>query len=134
MIGRKQEIKRIQTLLTSNRSEFLAITGRRRVGKTYLIDTLLKDNYCFSMTGIQDGNTDAQLVNFGIKLADEYFDSFFDHFESISNNPYSYQLVENIRSGYHRCINGSDSIYFRIKKDFVEIMAIVGRQDISNIF
>lgn len=75
MIGRKQEIKKLNTLINSNRSEFLAITGRRRVGKTFLADTILKDRYCFSMTGIQNGNTSAQLVNFGVKLA-EYNGTF----------------------------------------------------------
>jgi uncharacterized protein len=39
MIGRKKEVERIQRLLHSDRSEFLAVTGRRRVGKTFLIDT-----------------------------------------------------------------------------------------------
>ena len=74
MIGRKQEIKKIDLLLNSTRSEFLAVTGRRRVGKTFLVDTLLQEYYCFSMTGIQNGNTQAQLVNFGIKLS-EYNDT-----------------------------------------------------------
>lgn len=74
MIGRKQEIKKIQSLLASKRSEFLAITGRRRVGKTFLIDTLLRDAYCFSMTGIQNGDLNTQLVNFSLKLA-EYQDT-----------------------------------------------------------
>lgn len=70
MIGRKEEIKKIHLLSSSNRSEFLAVTGRRRVGKTFLIDTILRSQYCFSMTGIQNGNTTAQLVNFGVKLAE----------------------------------------------------------------
>lgn len=70
MIGRKQEIKKIELLLNSKRSEFLAVTGRRRVGKTFLVDTQLSKYYCFSMTGIQNGNIHAQLVNFGIKLAE----------------------------------------------------------------
>lgn len=69
-IGRKKEIARIKTLLTSPRSEFLALTGRRRVGKTFLIDNVLGDHYCFSMTGIQNGNTQTQLVNFAVKLAE----------------------------------------------------------------
>lgn len=51
MIGRKQEIKKIESLLNSKRSEFLAVTGRRRVGKTFLVDTQLSKHYCFSMTG-----------------------------------------------------------------------------------
>ncbi len=75
MIGRKEEIKRIKVLLRSNKSEFLAVTGRRRVGKTFLIDTLLKEYYCFSMTGIQKGNTSIQLTNFAIKLS-EYNGSY----------------------------------------------------------
>ena len=70
MIGRKEEIKKIELLLASNRSEFLAVTGRRRVGKTFMIDTILRKHFCFSMTGIQNGGTVAQLVNFGVKLAE----------------------------------------------------------------
>jgi len=70
MIGRKEEIKKINLLLNSKRSEFLAVTGRRRVGKTYLVDTMLRAHYCFSVTGIQKGSTTTQLVNFGIKLAE----------------------------------------------------------------
>ena len=70
MIGRKKEIERIERLLTSNRSEFLAITGRRRVGKTFLVDTVLGAYYCFSMTGIKDAPMEAQLINFGVKLSE----------------------------------------------------------------
>ena len=75
MIGRKKEIKKIEQLLLSPRSEFLAVTGRRRVGKTFLIDNTLRTHYCFSMTGIQNGNIQAQLTNFGVKLS-EYNGSF----------------------------------------------------------
>lgn len=70
MIGRKKEIEKIERLLHSGRSEFLAVTGRRRVGKTYLVDSLLKSRYCFSMTGIQNGSLAAQLVNFAVKLSE----------------------------------------------------------------
>jgi len=70
MIGRTEEIKKIKRLLNSNRSEFLAVTGRRRVGKTYLVDETLRHQYCFSLTGIQNEKTAVQLVNFGVKLAE----------------------------------------------------------------
>jgi uncharacterized protein len=70
MIGRKKEIEKIERLLTSDRAEFLAVTGRRRVGKTFLIDELLKSYYCFTLTGIQNSNMTAQLFNFGVKLAE----------------------------------------------------------------
>jgi uncharacterized protein len=70
MIGRKKEIERINRLLQSERSEFLAITGRRRVGKTFLIDTMLREHYCFNLTGIQNGNLKTQLLNFAVKLSE----------------------------------------------------------------
>ncbi|NJN33874.1 MAG: AAA family ATPase [Saprospiraceae bacterium] len=70
MIGRYKEIEKVKLLLKSERSEFLAVTGRRRVGKTYLIDALMLDYYCFSMTGIQNGSTKTQLINFSIKLSE----------------------------------------------------------------
>ncbi len=70
MIGRKKEIERIERLLQSERSEFLAVTGRRRVGKTYLIDSVLRSNYCFEMTGIQNATLKTQLFNFATKLAE----------------------------------------------------------------
>ncbi|MEN0049921.1 MAG: ATP-binding protein [Bacteroidota bacterium] len=75
MIGRKEEQKKIKRLLQSERSEFLAVTGRRRVGKTFLIDESLRPYYCFNMTGIQNGNLRSQIVNFNIKLS-EYDGSF----------------------------------------------------------
>ena len=70
MVGRKKDIEKINQLLHSERSEFLAVTGRRRIGKTYLVDTVLQDHYCFSMTGIQNGSLMAQLVNFAVKLTE----------------------------------------------------------------
>lgn len=70
MIGRKKEVEKIERLLVSKRSEFLAITGRRRVGKTFLIDTVLRPYYRFSITGIQNGSLAAQLLNFSVKLSE----------------------------------------------------------------
>ncbi len=61
----------MQRLLRSSKSEFLAITGRRRVGKTYLINQLYGPHYGFQLTGIQGGDLRTQLVNFGIKLSEQ---------------------------------------------------------------
>jgi toxin ParE1/3/4 len=44
-----------------------------------------------------------------------------------------YQAVDEIRKGYRRSVCGVDSIYYRIKGDDVEIMAIIGQQDIEKI-
>jgi toxin ParE1/3/4 len=73
------------------------------------------------------------IEKFGIKQADKYFDKFFEYFEIISQRPFSFESVGHIKVGYRRCICGSDSIYFKVNEDIVEIMAIVGKQDLSNM-
>lgn len=70
---------------------------------------------------------------FGISQADKYFDTFFEYFEKIAQRPFSFESVDYIKKGYRRCVCGSDSIYFRLNNVIVEIMAIIGRQDTSNI-
>ncbi|MEY8847295.1 type II toxin-antitoxin system RelE/ParE family toxin [Psychroserpens sp. XS_ASV72] len=70
---------------------------------------------------------------FGIDQADKYFNSFFEYFEIIAQRPYSFESVDFIKKGYRRCVCGSDSIYYRINEDVVEIMTIIGRQDLDNI-
>jgi len=70
---------------------------------------------------------------FGITQADKYFDSFFDYFEIIAQRPFSFESVDYIKKGYRRCPCGSDTIYYRITDNMVEIIAIVGMQDLKNI-
>ncbi len=67
--------------------------------------------------------------NFGEQQADLYYDEFFEAFERIAENPNLYPAIDNIRRGYRRCPCGSDSIYYRVQNDFVEIMAIIGGQE-----
>lgn len=73
------------------------------------------------------------IKKFGMIQADKYFDSFFEYFDIIAQRPYSFELADLIKTGYRRCVCGSDSIYFKINNDTVEIMAIIGRQDLKNI-
>lgn len=54
MIGRKLEREQLNRLLNSNQAEFLALYGRRRVGKTYLIREHFKKELCFELTGVKD--------------------------------------------------------------------------------
>ncbi|MCT4589327.1 MAG: type II toxin-antitoxin system RelE/ParE family toxin [Carboxylicivirga sp.] len=70
---------------------------------------------------------------FGEAQADKYFKTFFAYFEIIAERPYTFESVDYIKSGYRRCVCGSDSIYYRINNETVEIMAIVGMQDLNNI-
>ena len=52
VIGRKSEIRELEKLYRSDRPEFVAIYGRRRVGKTFLIKQALKDRITFQHTGV----------------------------------------------------------------------------------
>ncbi len=70
---------------------------------------------------------------FGMVQADKYFDSLFGYFDIIAQRPFSFESVDNIKTGYRRCVCGSDSIYFKVNNDVVEIMAIIGKQDLNNI-
>lgn len=69
--------------------------------------------------------------NFGENQADKYFEAFFVNFELIAERPLAFESVDYIKQGYRRCVCGVDSIYFRINGEIVEIMAIIGRQDLN---
>ncbi len=70
---------------------------------------------------------------FGMNQADKYYDSFFAYFDIIAQRPFAFESIDYIKKGYRRCVCGSDSIYYRINNGIVEIMAIIGRQDLNNI-
>ena len=52
IIGRKKEIKELKELFYSGKAEFVAIYGRRRIGKTFLIDEALKGKITFRHAGL----------------------------------------------------------------------------------
>lgn len=70
IIGRVGEKKILQARLNSSDAELIAVYGRRRVGKTYLIRTFYKPQLVFEFTGIHKANTKVQLENFSIALKD----------------------------------------------------------------
>jgi AAA+ ATPase superfamily predicted ATPase len=64
IVGRKNEIALINDALASKKSELIAVYGRRRVGKTFLIREACKNNVVFEVTGLYQGNQITQLENF----------------------------------------------------------------------
>ena len=72
IIGRKQEIEILNEKYTSRKSEFVALYGRRRVGKTYLVRNLFEDKFTFRLTGLGQADLKLQLANFYDALAEQY--------------------------------------------------------------
>jgi uncharacterized protein len=72
MIGREYEIKLLNEKYHSEKSEFLAIYGRRRVGKTYLIRNFFQSKYTFQITGIANANLKQQLGNFELVFKEQH--------------------------------------------------------------
>jgi uncharacterized protein len=69
IIGRQPQIALFEAALASPKSEFIAVTGRRRVGKTFLIKTFFKEDICFHFTGIQNQPLKLQLRAFTQELS-----------------------------------------------------------------
>ena len=74
------------------------------------------------------------LEKWGTNQADRYYNNLFDKFEEIAESPYLYMAVDDIREGYRRSVCGMDNIYYRVVDNIVEIMNILGRQDVDEIF
>ncbi len=65
LIGREGEQKLFATLMGSPRAEMVAVYGRRRVGKTFLVRDYFKNKgLYFEVTGVKDGTTEEQLLVF----------------------------------------------------------------------
>ncbi len=100
IIGRVKEIEQLDNVLKSNKSEFIAVYGRRRVGKTFLIREYFDYTFDFQLTGLANATTEQQLINLHASLRREstlsidnipknWFEAFqylIDHLETIEDN------------------------------------------------
>lgn len=75
IIGRKKELKLLHSLYERDEPDFLAVYGRRRVGKTYLIRNFFMDlpGTYFEITGLKDGSLKEQIQLFTEKLDKIFF-------------------------------------------------------------
>ena len=71
IVGRKEELQRLEKVYLSKEAEFVVMYGRRRVGKTHLIREHFKKKQCvfFHATGIQKGKLKVQLTHFSEELS-----------------------------------------------------------------
>jgi len=68
LIGRKKEQDILKKALASNEAEMVAVLGRRRVGKTFLITETYHKHITFEITGLQNANLERQLAHFSFSL------------------------------------------------------------------
>lgn len=73
------------------------------------------------------------IETFGETQANKYLNGLFNCFETIARNPFAFESVDYIRHGYRRCPYESNSIFYRIEKEGIAIMAIIGKQDLDDI-
>lgn len=74
IIGREQEIKKLSAAVDRVRPEFIALYGRRRVGKTFLINQIFRNQFAFKMTGVIEGTLKDQFTAFVDAMNDYGFD------------------------------------------------------------
>ena len=70
--GRQEEIALLRKLFEKNDSSFVAVYGRRRVGKTYMIRQVYENNMVFECSGVFGETTEQQLENFWRSLNEAY--------------------------------------------------------------
>ncbi len=93
IIGRKNEIEIISEIYNNEKPAFLAVYGRRRVGKTFLIREVFDNDFYFHVTGLANSTNEKQLYNFN-KTLSKYYKSYskkdfatnwFDAFDALNN-------------------------------------------------
>lgn len=70
MIGRSKEIQILNEIVADDKTHFIAIYGRRRIGKTFLIRETFSNRFAFQHAGIYEGTLKEQLFAFDASLKD----------------------------------------------------------------
>ena len=68
MIGREKELKELKNAYDSKESQLVAIYGRRRIGKTYLVNEAFNHVFAFHHSGLKRGGLKEQLKQFWMSL------------------------------------------------------------------
>ena len=94
IIGREYEIEKINNCLESNHSQLIVIYGRRRIGKTFLVNRIFDGRFAFKVTGAYNKSKDFQIQTF----KDEFYRKGVKN-ENIKNwHDVFFQLREYIES------------------------------------
>lgn len=127
LIGRQREIAELQRCLMSDKSEFVIVYGRRRVGKTYLVDQFFDYIYDFTFVGGHKLTMRRQLMNFAKALKKhahlpkrpiftdwfEAFDALEEYLESLSSEKRKVVFIDEMP-----WIDTRDSEFVQALEDF----------------
>lgn len=93
IIGREREQSVLRMCYDSGKPEFVAVYGRRRIGKTFLVRQYFKDQFDFYTTGIYEGIREEQLAFFCKRLNAHsggvfpVVNNWFDAFDQLQTYP-----------------------------------------------
>ncbi|MCB0596062.1 MAG: ATP-binding protein [Lewinellaceae bacterium] len=104
LTGRKREIAILQSAIASEKPELVAVVGRRRVGKTFLVRSVYAGDVVFGITGLQKGGKKEQLQNFVLAMKyaglteelerpENWLDAFFELTRLIDRQQYGKKVV-----------------------------------------
>lgn len=68
IFGREYECEQLQRVVESNESELVVVYGRRRVGKTFLVNSFFNNEFAFKLTGVYNQSAKLQLQRFAVTL------------------------------------------------------------------
>lgn len=111
IIGRKLEQNILEDIFKSRKAEFVAVYGRRRVGKTYLIEQFFKQKPClyFYLTGLYQGSLKEQLAVFAKTMGEVFFSETGLQIES----PKSWmQAFEGLTNAINRFVTKNKIVLF----------------------
>ena len=140
LIGRKEEKKILQEALEKDESQFIAIYGRRRVGKTYLAKEFFHDGFTFSCAGVYKGKLEDQLEVFSQKLdyyglkgfekPKKWMDAFYLLVKLVDRSKEKKKVIfldelswfNTRNSGFLKALENLWNSYFALRNDIVLIV------------
>lgn len=74
------------------------------------------------------------ILNFGVALADEYYDGLIARLQQITEMPNLYPVITIAKQSYRRSVYGSHSIYYTAKTEGVFVVRVLGRENPATAF
>ncbi len=120
LIARQRECEELQTCMESDESQFVIVCGRRRIGKTFLVEKFFDGRYDFKFVGGHNLRTRVQLANFN-RVLSSYSGTKYPAFASWADAFYALQqYLESLPSDRRKVIFIDEMPWMDTKRsDFV---------------